>query len=170
MPSAENSEYAIAAYLEFHGDPSGGQVAQFFVLPEFKRPSTGTIVPMQIMTRTVSKANPQKSWRFASPENAVPSRAVWDAGDNQPIRGTDGDFSLYETLKDSSEYYSNISGPLTSMQSQMWRYAYPSQVIGISEMDAEDIAQAIPPRGLRDRLIRLREAQGYPSLPAKAII
>lgn len=158
----DRAERGLGLYLEFRGTNDLDHVSQYLVIPEMISPVTGDIISFRFLARVLTTANPRRMWR--------------------PI-GTRGDYTTHSktvgtspktflktmSIDDAIEYGATyLGGPISSLDSVAttgWTLYRKPLVIAISDADAADIERLETPRGLMERLARLRTAEGFEDLP-----
>lgn len=152
----KNKVLGKALYLEFRREQ---YTVQLVVTPEAVN-ENGEYVPMSLMRRQISSYHPRKSWRFDNAGNAK------NAERKVEVLNLDGSFK--ELPLDSAKFSGKmglqfVKPLLSQLHHQDWKMEKTPVMIEFSQEDAEKISKSETPQGLVRRILRVREALGFPS-------
>ena len=152
----KNKVLGKALYLEFRKEQ---YTVQLVITPEAVN-ENGEYVPLTAMRRQISAYHPRKTWRFdKAGSSAIESRK------NDVLNV---DFSFKEMELDKAKYYGKMNlqfvKPLLSqLHHQGWSLQNKPVAIEFSQEDSMKIGANETPQGLVRRILRVREALGFPS-------
>ena len=152
----KNKVLGKALYLEFRKEQ---YTVQLVITPEAVN-ENGEFVPMTLMRRQISSYHPRKTWRFDNAGNAKIAERKNDI--------LNVDFSFKEMELDKAKYYAKMNlqfvKPLLSqLHHQGWNLEKNPVAIEFSQEDSMKIGKNETPQGLVRRILRVREALGFPS-------
>lgn len=152
----KNKVLGKALYLEFRKD---SYTVQLVLTPEAIN-ENGEYVPMRLMRRQISVHSPRKTWRFDSAGvGAMNSQ-------KETVLQVDNTFKQFETA--DAKYVAKtalqfVKPLLSQLHHQGWVMEKSPFAVEFSQEDAQKVEQSATPQGLVRRILRVREALGFPS-------
>jgi hypothetical protein len=152
----KNKVLGKALYLEFRKEQ---YTVQLVLTPEAVN-ENGEYVPMRLMRRQISAYHPRKTWRFDTAGSGVINER------KDALLNFDSTFKQFETA--DAKYHAKTSlqfvKPLLSqLHHQGWTMEKSPFAIEFAQEDASKIADNATPQGLVRRILRTREALGFPT-------
>lgn len=156
----ERAERGLGVYLEFRGTNDPMHVSQFIVLPEMISPVTGELLQFRFLARVVSTTNPRRMWR------PITATGQYTTSSKKSANKTFvKDHSLKDAITAATNLLAGPQGSLDSLATSGWTFYKDPLVIGISDADVAELEKLETPRGLMERLQRLRAANDFNELP-----
>ena len=151
-----------AIYLEFHDAAGDGLVAQFLIVSQMVNPTDGSSIPFQLVSRVIGADNPKRKWRPFGIKQFADKASI-----NASQKRFNKDKPVEDAVKLGAEYYAVISNTIDATAANSWKLHKKPLLIQVTREDAVNFAQAKSPRGLLDRLRRLRTEQDFGPLPGE---
>ena len=152
----KNKVLGKALYLEFRKEQ---YTIQLVLTPEAVN-ENGEYVPIKLMRRQISSYHPRKTWRFDSAglgsENSRKDAVIQ----------FDSTFKQFETA--DAKYHAKtalqfVKPLLSQLHHQGWVMEKSPFAVEFAQEDATKIDEGSTPQGLVRRLLRTREALGFPT-------
>ena len=152
----KNKVLGKALYLEFRKEQ---YTIQLVLTPEAVN-ENGEYVPIKLMRRQISSYHPRKTWRFDSAGTGATNEH------KDKVIQFDNSFKQFETA--DAKYLGKMAlqfvKPLLSqLHHQGWVIEKSPFAIEFAQEDATKIAEGATPQGLVRRILRTREALGFPT-------
>lgn len=164
MPTASSAEATYAVYLEFRDKTKPDLVVQHIISGEAISSRDNKIVPFQVSTRMLTEQNPQRKWRRL--QDVTWKSAAEDTASLIDFLRT---MDLDAALDAANRYMTPVIGSFDSMRlSGNWELHGRPLIVGVSNQDVLDLQASATPRGLIDRIKRVRKAEGFPLLPGES--
>lgn len=144
--------HGVAIYLEYR---RGTYTHQFVITPELVEPRTQSIVPVTLITRMVSKVNPQRQWRpkVASSEATSGSLSDLSLVAEEPL-GT--------LLMFANTVLLEFAIYTKALYSAGWTMILKPVMFEVSTEDTVALHRNQVPKRLLARMMRARREAGYP--------
>lgn len=151
----KNKVLGKALYLEFRKEQ---YTLQFILTPEAVN-EAGEYVPLTLMRRQISAYHPRKTWRF---DNAGHGKRIERMNDVLNV-----DFSFQGMELNQAKYYAKrdlqfVKPLLSQMYHQGWKLEHKPVAVEFSQEDSQKISENATPQGLIRRILRVRDAVGFP--------
>jgi len=158
--ATDANKHGHAVYLEFHDNENNGQVAQLIIIG-FGAVGN-VVVPFRMLSRVISPANPQSSFRHDFDESN-PFSAVKTFASSMLMRAARPETGIV-LAKDTWAYH---VGTIDAMSNGTWSLYKKPLIMQVSAMDYEDLKVRARPKKLIDRIGRMREIAGWSPLPSR---
>jgi hypothetical protein len=152
----KNKVLGKALYFEFRKEQ---YTIQLVLTPESVN-ENGEYVPIKLMRRQISSYHPRKTWRFDNAGSGATNEH------KERVLQFDNSFKQMETA--DAKYVGKMAlqfvKPLLSqLHHQGWVLDKTPFAVEFAQEDATKISESATPQGLVRRILRTREALGYPT-------